>query len=103
MVMMRIDIDDVKSSNISGITFLAEQDNDSFTNHSSVTGTLLLEYSTGDVYKYFNVPFAVMMSIVGNQSVGSASNKLLKNFRYQKVVVLDDFTKVEPKVQTDQK
>lgn len=91
MVMVRIDIDNIKSSNIEGITFTAQQSNETFTNHSSVTGTLLLEYSTGDVYKYFNVPFAIILNIMIDKSIGSATNKLLKNFRYEKVVVFNDF------------
>lgn len=98
MVMIRVDIDDIKSSNINGITFMADQENDSFTNHSSVTGTLLVEYSTGDVYKYYNVPFAVLLNVVIDRSIGSAVNKMLKGFKYQKVVMLDDFKKIEPEI-----
>lgn len=91
MAMIKIDIDDVKSSNIQGITFTAEQNNETFTNHSSVIGTLLLEYLNGDVYKYFNVPFAVILNMMIDNSVGSAANRLLKNFRYEKVVIFNDF------------
>ena len=98
MVMIRVDIDDIKSTNISGITFTADQKNDSFTNHSSVTGTLLVEYSTGDVYKYYNVPFAILLNVIIDRSVGSATNKMLKGFKYQKVVMLNDFEKIEPQV-----
>jgi hypothetical protein len=89
MVMMRIDIDDIKSSNVTGITFMAEEDNDKFVNHSAVRGTLLVEYSTGDVYRYFDVHFAAIMNIFNGASVGSNLNKSIKTYRYEKVAVMN--------------
>jgi hypothetical protein len=90
MVMIKLDFDEIQSSNIDGLTFLAEQENNTFANHCSVTGKLLVEYSTGDVYKYDKVPLAVVMNIIGAQSVGSTASRLLRSFKYEKVVSLDD-------------
>jgi hypothetical protein len=85
MVMMKIDIDEIKSSNIAGITFTAEKNNDDFVSHGSVTGDLLVEYSTGAVYRYFDVHFAAFLNIFAGPSVGSNVFKSLKTYRYEKV------------------
>lgn len=90
MTQIRLDVDDVKSSNIHGITFFADRDSGDFLNHSSILGTLLVEYVTGDVYKYYDVHFGVILNVLSQQSIGGSIKKNLKNYRYEKVVLLND-------------
>lgn len=89
MVMMKIDVDDIKSSNILGITFTAEQDNNKFENHSDVKGNVLVEYQTGEVYRYFNVELATVLNIFSSDSVGSSVNKLIRKYRYERIMVIE--------------
>jgi len=90
LTQIRLDLDEVKSSNIHGITFFADRDNSEFVNHSSIIGTLLVEYTTGDVYRYYDVHFGTILNVLSQSSIGSAINKGLKNYRYEKVVLLND-------------
>lgn len=95
MTKIRIDIDEMKSSNVTGMTFLADQDNESFHSHGSITGLAIVEYSTGAVYKYYRVPFAAVMKLLSEPSIGSAIKKTLSNYAFEKVVSIHDIKKIE--------
>ena len=90
MAMIKIDIDDVKSSNIAGITFTAEQGNDSFSAHTSIVGVLLVEYVNGAIYRCSNVPFAAVLNFLGVHSYGAGIRHIMNNYKYEKVVKIDD-------------
>jgi hypothetical protein len=64
----------VASSNISAIGYDRDKN------------TLEIEFNTGDVYQYFDVPFDVYRDIMGAMSVGQyfAANVKFK-FKYEKV------------------
>ena len=99
MTTIRLDIDCMKSSNIMGITFLAEQDNSNFNSHSSISGIAIIEYTNGSVYKYYNVPFGAILKLLSEHSIGSAVKKILGNYGFEKVVSVNDIKKIESQVQ----
>lgn len=50
------------------------------------TATLEVEFSSGSVYEYFDVPQSVYEQLMASASVGSALNDLVKgNFRYARI------------------
>ena len=89
MTIIKIDIDDVKSSNVSGVTFTAEQSNDTFSSHTSILGTLLVEYSNGSIYRCYNVPFAAILNFLGVHSYGAGIRHIMNNYKFEKVVKSD--------------
>jgi len=50
------------------------------------TATMEVEFTSGSVYQYFDVPQAVYDQLIGSGSVGSALNDMVKgHYRYARV------------------
>lgn len=64
----------VTSSNISSIGYAPE------------SAAMEVEFTSGSVYQYFDVPVGVFEAIVGAASVGNTFNELIKGqYRYARV------------------
>lgn len=60
----------VTSSNVSGVGWEASQDEEG-------DGTLEVEFRSGHVYRYQNVPFATYQALIGASSVGKSLNEMI--------------------------
>jgi hypothetical protein len=54
--------------------------------HDAPTAVLEVEFTSGDVYQYFNVPENLFQQFLGSSSHGQFLNDHIRyNYRYQKV------------------
>lgn len=50
------------------------------------TFTLEVEFNSGDIYQYFNIPESLYLNLIKSQSKGSFINEHIKySYRYQKI------------------
>jgi hypothetical protein len=54
--------------------------------YDAATATMEVEFTSGAIYQYFDVPQAVHEAVVGSASVGLTLNQMVKGqFRYARI------------------
>jgi hypothetical protein len=75
---IRIQIDDLASSNITDIVYISISNNKDMTDFYKVNGDLIVTFSNGTRYAYNDLPLGILSKCFDSESFGSAFSKLIK-------------------------
>jgi hypothetical protein len=76
---IRIQIDNLNSSNITEIVYLSKSNNDgSVTAFGSVKGDLIVTFANNTKYLYSDLPLRILANCFDSQSFGVSWSKLIK-------------------------
>ena len=76
---IRIQIDNLNSSNITEIVYLSKSDNDVATTFfGSVTGDLIVTFANNTKYLYRDLPLCILSNCFDSKSFGVSWSKLIK-------------------------
>lgn len=75
---IRIEIDDLASSNIISIAYVSTSDNNSMIEFSKVLGELVVTFSNNYRYIYVNVSLGDLSKCMSSDSFGSAFSRIIK-------------------------
>lgn len=75
---IRIQIDDLASSNITDIVYISISNSKAVNNFGSVAGDLIVTFSNGTRYAYNDLPLGILSKCFDSESFGSAFSKLIK-------------------------
>lgn len=76
---IRIQIDNLNSSNITEIVYLSKSNNDgSVTSFGGVTGDLIVTFANNTRYLYSDLPLGILSNCFDSKSFGVSWSKLIK-------------------------